>query len=242
MRRFFIPAARITQGQALIEGPEFHHLRHVLRVNVHDPVLLTDDQGHEHQGVVTHLSSTAALVTITTTTAAAASPFALTLAQGLLKGQKMDLVIEKATELGVQCIRPFSSAFTVANLPNERQAHRLERWTRIAHSAAKQSGSSAPSIDPPQPLAELLSALPSETAKLLCYERETDLTLKIFAQAHPQLTSLCVIVGPEGGFSEAEVADARLSGVHVVGLGTSTLRAETASIVAITLCQFLWRK
>lgn len=242
MRRFFIPAARITQGQAIIEGPEFHHLRHVLRVNVHDPVLLTDDQGHEHQGVVTRLSSTTALVTITATAIASAPPFTLTLAQGLLKGQKMDLVIEKATELGVHRIQPFSSAFTVANLPNERHTHRLERWTRIAHSAAKQSGSTAPSINPPQPLAELLSVLPPETEKLLCYEREKELTLKIFAQAHSQLTSLCVIVGPEGGFSEDEVTNARSSGVHVVGLGTSTLRAETAGIVAVALCQFLWHK
>lgn len=240
MRRFFIPVARINQGQAILDGPEFHHLRHVLRVNVDDPVTLTDDQGNDYQGVVTRLSPTEALIAITATMAAHSSPFALTLAQGLLKGQKMDLVIEKATELGVQRIRPFSSAFTVANLPSERQSNRIERWMRIAQSAAKQSGSPTPRIDPPQTLAELLSSLPTGTEKLLCYECETDLTLKTFAHAHPQLASLCVIVGPEGGFSRDEVAAARSSGAHIVGLGTAIIRAETAGIVAVALCQFLW--
>jgi 16S rRNA (uracil1498-N3)-methyltransferase len=240
MRRFFIPAARINHGQALMSGSEFHHLRRVLRLKEGDAVTLTDEHGGEYQGLIARLSPAEALITITATTASPSSPFMLTLAQGLLKGQKMDLVIEKATELGVQWIRPFHSAFTVATLPNERQSARVDRWARIAQSAAKQSGSLLPSLAPPQTLAELLSTLPPGTAKLLCYEHETDLTLKAFAQAHPQLASLCIIVGPEGGFSRDEVDAARSSGAQVVSLGASTLRAETAGIVAVALCQFLW--
>jgi 16S rRNA (uracil1498-N3)-methyltransferase len=241
MRRFFIPAARITQTQAILDGTEFHHLRRVLRLNEGDAVALTDEQGHAYQGVITRLSPTEAFITITATTASRSSPFALTLAQGLLKGQKMDLVIEKATELGVQHIQPFRSAFTVATVPSARQSDRVERWMRIARSAAKQSGSPTPKIDLPQALTDLLISIPRGTEKILCYERETSLTLKTFAQAHTQLTSLCVIIGPEGGFSLEEVASARAAGAHIVGLGTPIVRAETAGIIAVALCQFLWR-
>jgi 16S rRNA (uracil1498-N3)-methyltransferase len=242
MRRFFIPATQISRNQAVLRGTEFHHLRHVLRLAVGDPVLLTDDLKREHSGVITHLSASAATVTITDTTAGSASALSLTLAQGLLKGQKMDLVIEKATELGVQQVAPFTSTFTVAQIPSERQSDRVARWTRIARSAAKQSGSNTPRIDPPQSFTDLLTTIPSRVVTILFYEKETPYTLKAFAREHPQLSSLCIIVGSEGGFSPEEVTAARSAGAHIVGLGTPTLRAETAGIVAAALCQFLWNR
>jgi 16S rRNA (uracil1498-N3)-methyltransferase len=241
MRRFFIPAAHISQSQALLSGPEFHHLRHVLRLRVGDVVTLKDDRGREHQGAITQLSQSEATIFITTTTAAPPSRFSLVLAQGLLKGQKMDVLIEKATELGVQRIIPFTSTFTVAQLPEERQVERTARWTRIAQSAAKQSGSETPQIDPPLTFADLFTASPTTTPTLLFYEKENALTLKHFAQAHPQLASLRIIVGSEGGFSPTEVASARAAGATVVNLGPRILRAETAGIIATALCQFLWQ-
>lgn len=240
MRRFFIPATQISHDQAVLRGPEFHHLRHVLRLDVGDPVLLVDDLKREHSGVITHLSASAATVAITDTTAASASALSLTLAQGLLKGQKMDLLIEKATELGVQRILPFTSTFTVVQVLQQRQDSRVTRWERIVQSAAKQSGSQAPRIDPPRPFVDLFSALPTGTETLLFYEKEEHATLKTFAQTHPQLSSLCLIVGSEGGFSSAEVESACNAGAHILSLGTRTLRAETAGIVALALSQFLW--
>ncbi len=242
MRRFFIPAAHISQSQALLSGAEFHHLRHVLRLRIGDAVALKDDLGREHEGVITYLSSSEATISITTTTTALASRFSLILAQGLLKGQKMDVLIEKATELGVQRLVPFISTFTVAQLPGARQTERVARWTRIAQSAAKQSGSKAPQIDPPCTLTDLLTAPPTTTPTLLFYEKEDALTLKHFAQTHPRLDALRITIGSEGGFSPAEVASARAAGATVVSLGARTLRAETAGIVAAALCQFLWQR
>lgn len=162
------------------------------------------------------------------------------LAQGVLKGQKMDLLIEKATEIGVQHIVPFFSAFTVAHPPEERRTERLARWQRIAQSAAKQSGSAVPLITAPRPFTEILTTTPKEFGKLLLYEKEQTLMLKAFARTHPALSSLCVVVGPEGGFAPAEVEQARSAGFVSVGLGTRTLRAETAGMVAVVLCRFLW--
>jgi 16S rRNA (uracil1498-N3)-methyltransferase len=238
--RFFLPTTQIHGSHALLTGPEFHHLRRVLRLNAGDILTLCDENGGEHQGVITRLSTTRAEVSITASVPSGSPTFFLTLAQGMLKGQRMDLVIEKATEIGVQCIVPFFSAFTVAQLPEGRHVERLARWQRIAQSAAKQSGSPIPHIATPQAFAELLAAVPDGAGKLLLYEKERSSTLKTFARNSPRFSSLWIVVGPEGGFPPAEVEQARAADFHVVGFGTHTLRAETAGIVAVALCRFLW--
>lgn len=240
MRRFFIPAMQIQDSRAVITGDEFHHLHHVLRLQVGDEITLCDDLGQEHQGTVVTLSPTSAEVTIRHTESAQTSRMPLTLALGLLKGQKMDLVIEKVTELGVDRIVPFTSTFTVSQLPTERQNERLARWQRIAQSAAKQSGSMVPQLLAPQTFAQLCDSRSPDTTTILFYEQERQSTLKVFANDHPRLSSLCIIVGPEGGFAPQEVERARDRGMHLLGLGSQILRAETASIVAVALCRFLW--
>ena len=239
MRRFFLPASHIHNTQAVIDGTEFHHLRHVLRLQVGDGVFLCDDQGTEYQGTIATLSPTSAEVNITHLTSATPR-LSLTLAQGLLKGQKMDLVIEKTTELGVSRIVPLVSKFTVARLREGHHQDRLLRWHRIAQSAAKQSGSPVPHLAPPQSFTEFLYSVPDNIPTLLFYEKEPRESLKHFAERHRQLSALNVIVGAEGGFAEEEVEYARQAGCHVLSLGSHVLRAETASIVAVALCQFLW--
>jgi 16S rRNA (uracil1498-N3)-methyltransferase len=240
MPRFFVPAAQITQSCTILTGPEFHHLRHVLRLKRGARVTLYDEQGREYEGTITHLSAASAEITITASAVSVPETFSLTLAQGVLKGQKMDLVIEKATELGVNRLVPFFSAFTVAQLPAERRTERLARWQRLAQSAAKQSGNPVPFIAAPQSFAALLASTPDGTGKVLLYEKEHTQTLKAFAQIHPAFSSLWVVVGPEGGFAAEEIEQAQAAGFQVVGLGTRTLRAETAGIVAVALCRFLW--
>jgi 16S rRNA (uracil1498-N3)-methyltransferase len=140
----------------------------------------------------------------------------------------------------VDRIIPFTSTFTVSQLPAERQSDRLSRWQRIARSAAKQSGSAIPHIFAPQTFAQLCNSLSSDTPTILLYEHERGTTLKTFAGNCPQISSLCVIVGPEGGFAAGEIERAHQAGIHVLGLGSRILRAETASIVAVSLCRFLW--
>ena len=122
MPRFFVSATQINQAHAALTGSEFHHLRHVLRLDVGDSLTLYDEHGREHQGTIISLSSTSAEVSLTASSLPPAAAFSLTLAQGVLKGQKTDLVVEKATEIGVQRIVPFFSAFTVPQLPADRRA------------------------------------------------------------------------------------------------------------------------
>jgi 16S rRNA (uracil1498-N3)-methyltransferase len=240
MRRFFLPAAQIQQHRAILTGAEFHHLRHVLRLRTGDRLILYDERGGEHRGTISRLSPTSAEITITASSVAVSDGFSLVLAPGLLKGHKIDLVIEKATELGVSGIAPFFSTFTVARLAQENQPARLARWQRLAQSAAKQSGNPVPSILRPQSFRELLASVPDDAGKILLYEKERTQTLKAFARTQPCYSSLWVLIGPEGGFAIEEVEQARAAGFHIVGLGTSILRAETACIVAVALCRFLW--
>ena len=239
MRRFFLPTSHLHDSQAVIDGMEFHHLRHVLRLQVGDGILLCDEHGTEYQGTITTLSPTNAEVNITHKTPATPR-FSLTLAQGLLKGQKMDLVIEKTTELGVTRIVPLITKFTVARLREGHHQDRLQRWHRIAQSAAKQSGSPVPHLAPPQSLADFLHSVPDTIPTLPLHEKEHRATLKHFAERRPGLSALYVIVGTEGGFADEEVAQARQAGCHILSLGSHVLRAETASLVAVSLCQFLW--
>jgi 16S rRNA (uracil1498-N3)-methyltransferase len=240
MRRFFLPTSQIHETRAVISGSELHHLRHVLRLQPGALVAICDEHGNEYQGVITLLSSTRAEISITRTLAPL-SRFSLTLVQGILKGQKMDFVIEKATELGVRQIIPVVSQFTVARFSANRQDNRLIRWQRIAQSAAKQSGSPVPQLSPPRSLREFLQSFSDNSEKILFYEKAQGETLKTFAQMHPTLSSLCVIVGTEGGFAKEEVEQARQVGCHILSFGPQVLRAETASIVAVALSQFFWR-
>lgn len=241
MARFFLPHTSVRGNQAMLTGSELHHLRNVLRLREGDQITLFDDQGQEYEGVIQRLSPGAAEVSPLHSLPSSPSPFSLILAQGLLKGYKMDLVVEKATELGVSRILPFVSAFTVASLPPARQKERIARWQRIALSAAKQCGrKDIPRIEEPAPFTDLPYLASQDTPKLLLWEKEAQASLRDVARDCPSLSSLLLVVGPEGGLSAEEVAFARTWEFPVVSLGRRILRAETAGIVAVALCQFLW--
>ncbi len=245
MRRFFISSyALITnRGQLSVQmsGPEFHHLRHVLRLDVGAQIALYDERGTTYHGTLTHLAKDHAEVRLTDTVPPSAPTFRLTLAQSVLKGSKMDLVVEKATELGVHTIIPFFSDFTVARIPSAKQAERVARWRRLAQAAAKQSGSRLPEIASPLSFETLLHSSPSHALKVICSEREHNIHLKAFAEDFPTPDAVWIAVGPEGGFSSQEMEHARAAGYVPLSLGPSVLRAETASMSAVALCQFLWR-
>jgi 16S rRNA (uracil1498-N3)-methyltransferase len=169
------------------------------------------------------------------------SSLEITLALGLTKGEKMDLVVEKATELGVHAFVPFVSSYTVPRLDERKIEKRNQRWQRIAVSAAKQSGRARiPKILPLCEFRELVRQPWIETLKLLFWEREAQQTLKELHACEPGVEKILLVVGPEGGFSVEEAARAHEAGFQWVGLGRRILRAETAAIAATSLVQFLW--
>ena len=231
MLRLFVPRARTEGHRIHITGPELRHLR-TLRLGPGERLLVFDEHGDEHEVRLEHLGGRVAdAMILATHRPARESRLDLTLAPALLKGAKMDLVIEKATELGVRRVAPVLSRHTIG------QGVRLERWRRIAVAAAKQSGRTAvPAVDAPVPLADLVRA-PWPGLRLIAWEGEREVPLVTLP---PAAEAVLVVVGPEGGFVADEVADARAHGFTSVTLAPRVLRAETAAITAAALCQHRW--
>ncbi len=232
--RFLLDRAAAPGDAVPLRAEEAKHAR-VRRLGVGDRVALFDGAGRSYVARVESLSREGAVVRITEALPErdGESPLALTLAVAALNADRFDWVVEKATELGVARIQPFTSTHTHARPSRDRQA----RWHQIALGAAKQCGrSSAPAIAAPVDFAAVL-ALPA-AARLLFAEGGGDTSLASIGLAAPP--SLLAIVGAEGGFSADELAAAGAAGCHLVGLGPRILRAETAALTAVVLCQSRW--
>jgi 16S rRNA (uracil1498-N3)-methyltransferase len=232
--RFLIDRPAEPGDAVPLPDDEARHLR-VRRLAVGDPIALFDGAGRSYLARLESLSRAGAVARVTEALPARAGESALdlTLAVAALKADRIDWVVEKATELGVTRIQPFTSTHTLARPSPRRQ----ERWRQIALGAAKQCGrASAPAIAAPLELAAVL-ALPA-AARLLFAEDGSGSPLSGLAFAEP--SPLLAIVGAEGGFTADELAAARAGGCHLVGLGPRILRAETAAIAAVALCQARW--
>ena len=242
MARFFLPRTRIDGRRASIVGPELEHLRRVLRLRPGDHILAFDDSGWEHEAVIRTLDDAQGEVEILRShQAERESPLAVMLALALTKGDKIDYVVEKATELGVKTIAPFVSRYTVPRLNEAKTAHRAERWRKIALSAAKQCGRTLlPEVLPVNDYRDTLSQGGPAGLKLFLWEKEGGQTLKEVHSREPRAESVILVIGPEGGFTEEEAEMARAQGYTIVYLGPRILRAETAALTALALVQHLW--
>lgn len=231
MARLFVTRTRIRDGAVEIGGDELKHLR-TLRLAAGDTLTVFDDTGTEYTVRLERIERrTARGVIEHRAVVSRESPLELTLVPALLKGPRMDLVVEKATELGVRAIAPMVTARSVAT-----RGH-VARWRRIALAAAKQCGRTRiPVIDEPAPLAARL-ATDWGGLRLIAWEEATE---RGWEQLPAAVTSVVVLLGPEGGFAPDEAARARAAGFEPVSLGGRVLRAETAAVVAAALCQHRW--
>jgi 16S rRNA (uracil1498-N3)-methyltransferase len=162
----------------------------------------------------------------------------LLLGQALLKGEKMDWVIQKATELGVSEIMPLQSRHTIVQLRPERLDAQLARWQRIALEAAQQSEQwRVPVIAQPQTLTACLAGRPAPAMSLMLTERREGQSLNTVNLPEGVNESVLLLIGPEGGWSKEEVAQAEQAGYKLMTLGPHILRAETAAIVAVGILQ-----
>ena len=234
MPRFFVRAADVTGDTAEVRGTEFRHLQRVLRLREGDRLTLFDDTGREHAGVVLSLSPRVAHVRITAShTPARESPLAMTLYQGVAKGRKLDLVVEKATELGVHAIVPVRSARVIGH---DTSPAKVERWRRIAKSAAQQSGRvRIPDVAEVHDWDALLGTFGAYDRVFLPWELAEPRPLReVFERALPAASSVLVIIGPEGGFAAGEVERASAAGALPISLGRRILRTETAALVVLS--------
>ena len=242
MARFFVPKKNLREKKGTIGGAELEHMRKVLRLRPGDRVTLFDDEGWEHEGVIRSYTEKLGEVEILESARPKReSSLSITLAQALGKGEKMDWIVEKATELGVRSIAPFFSSRTVPKPDAEKMERRKARWGKIALSAAKQSGrTQIPEILAASDFAELVCRPWQCGLKLLFWEGEARRSLTEIREETARLDSLLLAIGPEGGFSPEEASEAMRHGFRPVRMGERILRTETAALSAISIVQFLW--
>ncbi len=236
LRWFFAPPADFGAGTLVLGPEESRHLVRVLRLPVGAEVAVCDGQGRVAAARVEDLAGgRVRLRLLRELKVPAESPLAVTLAVGLAKGDALDRVVEQATQLGAARLVVFTSSQSEPPAP-ERLGRRLARWQRLAREALKQCRRPRlPAIEAAT-FPEVLAG--AEETRLLFYEAASQGLAGVRGSGRP--ASVRVVVGPEGGFSVPEVAQARAAGFAVVGLGPRRLRVETAAAAALSLVQYLW--
>lgn len=230
----FIAGDVIVGSEAAITGPELHHLRRVLRLRPGDHVVVSDRGGAQFAAVLVSVDSDAASAKIL---ASIESPgvTGITLFQALLKRPKMDLVVGKATELGVAEIVPLLSQRSVVRLDGPAGG-KIERWNRIAAEASMQSGRSpAPIVAAPATVDDAASRLGEFEASVVFWEQDRCAPVAAALENVDRRSRVAVFVGPEGGFTQAEVRLLTETGAACAGLGPLTLRSETAAIAGLAI-------
>jgi len=241
MRRFFVDKGAINDSTATISGEAFRHMTRVLRLKAGTKILLADGEGHEYSGLIKLIEPDRLFVDILEVKQSPdmAGP-RITLCQGVPKGDKMELILQKCTELGVAKFIPFLSERTVVRLSSDQQPQRLVRWQRVIKEAARQSEQvHIPTISAILNFAEAVADV-KEEAKFLFWEGEVACRLKDALATMDRPADIAVMVGPEGGFTSEEVLLAKSHGFIPVSLGKRILRTETAGIAIAAILQFYW--
>jgi 16S rRNA (uracil1498-N3)-methyltransferase len=234
MHRFFLPNLQ----QPVLGAAEAHHALHVLRLKVGDTLNVFDGRGHEAQCAIAEISKDTVRLKVLARSATSALPFRITLAQAIPK-KTMDLIVQKATELGVASIVPLASERTLVKLDDDSK--KMDRWREIALESCKQCGNNwLPEIQPPRKLRDFLGALPNFDLKLIASLQPDAKPLKTIlpgasALGHPGASSVLVLIGPEGDFTPAEINLAKSAGCLPLSLGPLVLRAETAAIYTLSI-------
>jgi len=235
--RFHIRREGVRGDRVVFDRAETHHLARVLRLGAGDVVHAVDGQGAEYTVRLTRLDARQAEGAIlerrdTRTD----SPLELVLAQGVPKADKLEGIIRMATELGVWRVDPLLTARSVAGGARERWTARLDRYRRVAREAAKQTGRArVPEVSAPLGLTEWLAERRPPGLVLCLWEGERRSLHDVLPR--PPVARAALVVGPEGGLTEAEVDDLRRAGALIAGLGPRILRCETAGPVGLALLQ-----
>lgn len=235
MHRFFVP--QLYNEEMTISGVDARHISKVLRMQPGAQVQIVSDDGVSALAEIVAIDSEQVTVRCIEKLSESHEPrVRLILAQGLAKGEKMDFIIQKAVEMGAYSVVPVAMEHSVVRLDGPKADRKVERWQKIAESAAKQSKRDIiPQIQPVQSMAKMLENNDCST-KIIAYECEDRLSLKTALRKAEEkgITDLLLIIGPEGGISEHELELAKNAGAMAVSLGKRILRAETAGLVAIS--------
>jgi 16S rRNA (uracil1498-N3)-methyltransferase len=248
--RFFISPDQVIGATITVSGEDVRHIATVLRMKPGELLTLCDGQGTEYTVKITQVGRSELKTELMNTSQREIHYPRVTLGQGLPKSDKMDFIVQKATELGVSSIVPLITERTIVKIKDEEK--RIVRWQKIAREAAMQSERpDIPSVEGIRTFIDFLRGLsnppspplekgdkggfsPSDTLLLLPWEEGTQ-SIKTVLRKHPVIKKIIVLIGPEGGFSSAEASLAKDKGFHNVSLGPNILRTETAAIAALSM-------
>ncbi len=242
-RRFMINSRTVRDGYASFDGEIYNHMVRVLRLATGDSVQLADEKGLVYYGVINQVAKEWVAVKISSTHAAAdinTTAPQITICQALPKGDKVDLILQKGTELGAHDFRIFGGRRSVARIRNDQQESKLERWNRITSEAARQCGRSDVPPVSWRPSAVETANDSGQELRLILWEGERERSLKETLTSQVKPASVVVAIGPEGGFDPLEVRHFALHGFQPVSLGSRILRTETASIAILAIMQYIW--
>ena len=240
MHHFFVRPEQISGKEAYIEGPDWNHAANVLRVRPGEQVLLSVGEDWNYLCTVREVDRAGQRILLSVLEEnqdVRELPVKISLYQGLPKSDKMELIIQKAVELGAARVIPVETARCVVKLDRKKAESKRTRWQAISESAAKQSGRSViPEIAMPMKYAAALKEAADCDIRLIPYENAEGMerTRKILESVQPG-QKIAVFIGPEGGFEETEIRQAEEAGFEAVTLGKRILRTETAGFVVLSL-------
>ncbi|NLK37826.1 MAG: 16S rRNA (uracil(1498)-N(3))-methyltransferase [Epulopiscium sp.] len=235
MPRFFVEKNQIQGDTIHIEGEDASHITRVLRCRIGEEIWINDKDATDYRCEISTLEKNSVTVHILEALPCQSEPKTkITLYQGLPKAEKMEWIIQKCVELGVDAIVPVTTERCIVKL-EKKETKKIERWAKIAESAAKQSGrGKIPEILPLCSFSQAIAEAAKKDGAIIPYENEKNRGIREFSQKFSG-ESVAVFIGPEGGFSEKEIALAQESGILPVSLGKRILRTETAGMVAVAL-------
>lgn len=236
MHRFFIDDNQIVDEQVYISGENYKHMTKSLRVKMGEKVELSNGKGIEYIATVQEIDKNQVLLEIVEKAINSSEmPVEITLYQGLPKGTKMDLIVQKTVELGVTSIVPVIMERTIVEM-DKKSNKKIERWQKISEEAAKQSKRGIiPIVKPAVKLKDIDKEFEKNDLNLIAYENEDDSNLKRILETHNKVQKIGILIGPEGGISKKEAEYLRDLEAKSISLGKRILRTETAGMAALSM-------
>ncbi len=238
--RIFISSDKIQNNIATIGGADLNYLKNVMRLKVGDEIAVLDNKSREFSSKIISMDKN----TIKAKFLAEKQPkselkIQVIIAQGLPKNPKMDVIVQKATELGVARIIPIMTERSVIKIRDKKEIQKVERWQKIAKEAAEQSGRSViPIVDDIRSFREIFMLCDNFDRCVMLWEMEKERTLKTFFRENKRLNSLLILIGPEGGFSHDEASLAKRQGFATLSIGNRILRTETAAAAVLSMINY----
>ncbi|MCL0032538.1 16S rRNA (uracil(1498)-N(3))-methyltransferase [Peptococcaceae bacterium] len=242
MHHFFVAPSDVEQDRVFIKGSDARHIAKVLRLIKGDKITVSDGAKNLYKVELANVALNVVECRIIESISIETQPyFKLTLMQCLPKSSKMELVIQKGTELGVSCFIPLMCKRTIVKLDEKSIKTKLRRWKKIAYEAAKQSRRlTVPEVLEPISLREAIEKIDEKALILMPWEGEQAVLLKDVLSEYEKLNRAYVIIGPEGGFETEEVELAKKHNAKIVSLGKRIMRAETAGLYVASVLVYLF--